>query len=235
MPNMDLHTLSVSEISGFTSSPETTAPIKHSNGKKIKLKTPSKKINAKSQRKKFSPNRKNEIQEIFERIRRKKEQRKLAAEIEETKKQPDEERKSVESVRRKFEENLCSRKLEEKQLGVKDEGRKVLSNKEEKENSAGIVEKIRVEYEKKIKCEEERKLETKRPVRKKKEKELNILKPEAVKNSPIQRRKLKLEHERKLSNSIKKVTVGLQDGKKIATDSSNPIWDLWGLSRTKRT
>ena len=72
-------------------------------------------------------------------------------------------------------------------------------------------------------------------MKKKKEKELNALKPEAVKDNPIQRRKLKLEHERKLTNSIKKVTVGLQDGKKIATDSNNPIWDLWGLSRTKRT
>ena len=70
---------------------------------------------------------------------------------------------------------------------------------------------------------------------KKKEKESNVLKPEAVKNSPIQRRKLKIGAERKLSQSIKKIKVELQDRKKSANDSNDSIWDLWGLSRIKRT
>ena len=70
-------------------------------------------------------------------------------------------------------------------------------------------------------------------MKKKKEKELNVLKPEAVKNSPIRRRILKLENERKLTNSIKKVTVGLQDGKKITTDSNNSSLSTCELVRRK--
>ena len=47
---MDLNTLSVSEMSGITPPLETSAPMKHSNGRKSKQKTPTKKINAKCQR-----------------------------------------------------------------------------------------------------------------------------------------------------------------------------------------
>ena len=233
---MDLNTSGVSEMSGITPPLETSAPIKHSNGRKSKQKTPTKKINAKCQRKKISPKRKNEIQEMFERIKRKKEERKLAIENKEDKKIIIEERKFVENVRRKFEENSINEELEVKKIEVTDEERITLDVKKDEENYKGKVEKIRMEYEKKIINEEKRKLYTKHSIKsKKKEKESNVLKPEAVKNSPIQRRKLKLGIERKLSQSIKKVKVELQDGKKIANDSNDSIWDLWGLSRIKRT